>query len=138
MKKYTWASFVFSLFLVVIIYMANTGSNRLLGYLYTVPNFDKIGHFVLFGALAFFVNRALGCKKTNLFGNIVLVGSMWVISFVVLEEVSQIFIATRNFSISDLMYDMVGIYIGGFMAVVTSQPVANLKALAFARKYGPV
>lgn len=92
-------------------------------YLYFIPNVDKVGHFTLFGVLSFFINKALGCRQRNVLGNVVLVGSLWVISFVTLEEFTQIFIESRNFDITDLMYDMVGIYAGGFLAVVTSQPL---------------
>lgn len=109
-----------------VVYLANTGSD-LLRIFYGIPNFDKVGHFTLFGILAFFVNKAMGCKKTEVLGNVVLTGSLWIVLFVGLEELSQIFIATRNFDVSDLMYDLVGIYLGGFIAVVTSQPFINWK-----------
>lgn len=129
MKKYTLISLGFALFLVAIIYLANIDAIPM-RYLYAIPNFDKVGHFTLFGMLSFFVNRAMGCRRKELLGNVVLVGSLWVTSFVVLEEVSQIFIESRNFDISDLMYDMVGIYLGGFVAVVTSQPAILWRAQA--------
>ena len=126
MKKYSWISLGFILFLLGIVYLANTDSD-LLKIFYGIPNFDKVGHFTLFGILAFFVNKAMGCKKTQVLGNVVLTGSLWIILFVGLEEVSQIFIATRNFDVSDLMYDLVGIYLGGFIAVATSQPLMSMK-----------
>lgn len=125
MKKYTLISLGFALFLLFIIYLANIDAIPM-RYLYRIPNFDKIGHFTLFGLMAFFANRAMGCQRKELLGNVVLVGSLWVISFVVLEEFSQIFIESRNFDVTDLMYDMVGIYLGGFIAVVTSQPAESL------------
>ncbi|MFK7803055.1 MAG: VanZ family protein [Anaerolineae bacterium] len=128
MKKYTLISLGFALFLLVIIYLANTDSIPM-RHLYAIPNFDKIGHFTLFGLMAFFINRAMGCRRKELLGNVMLVGSLWLMSFVVLEEFSQIFIESRNFDVSDLMYDMVGIYFGGFIAVATSQPAASLRSL---------
>ena len=79
---------------------------------------DKVGHFLLFGSLAFLLNMAFNCRRYRLFDKEVLFGSMIVICVVALEEISQIFIATRTFDITDLMYDGMGIFLGGYLAVI--------------------
>lgn len=118
MNKYVWISACFSLFLLTIIILANNGSD-LIWQLAQFPMADKIGHFTLFGALAFLVNKATRCQTRKLFGKVILVGSFWVLSLVALEELSQIFINTRQFDMTDFMYDCAGIYLGGFFAVIT-------------------
>ena len=118
MKKYIWLSVGFGSFLLLIIALANSGF-AFLGIVNRIPLGDKIGHFVLFGMLAFLVNKALECRTTNLLGKEVLVGRLGVLCFVVIEEISQIYFDSRTFDITDLMYDLVGIYVGGFVAVAT-------------------
>ena len=118
MKKYIWLSVGFGSFLLLIIALANSGF-AFLGIVNRIPLGDKIGHFVLFGMLAFLVNKALECRTTNLLGKEVLVGCLGVLCFVVIEETSQIYFDSRTFDITDLMYDLVGIYVGGFVAVAT-------------------
>lgn len=136
MNKYVWLSISFSLFLIGVILLANNGS-ELIFRLVRFPMADKVGHFCLFGFLAFLINKALGCRTTNLFGNFVLVGSLWVISLVALEELSQLFINTRQFDVTDFMYDGVGIYLGGFIAVLTeSLTVPDRKLFGMTRKTG--
>lgn len=126
MKKYTWISLLFIAFLVLVVYLVNIDAIPL-DRLYFIPHFDKVAHFTLFGLLAFFVNRATGCRQTRVWGNVLLTGSLWIVAFVALEEFSQMFIATRSFDISDFMYDLVGIYLGGFVAVATARPLVDLK-----------
>lgn len=120
MKKYIWLSVAFGSFLLLIIALANSGF-AFLGLVHRIPLGDKIGHFVLFGTLAFLVNKALRCRTVNVLGKDVLIGCFGVLCFVVIEEFSQIYFDARTFDITDLMYDLVGIYVGGFLAVVSGQ-----------------
>ncbi len=117
MNKFGWISIIFTVFLGVIILMANSGS-QFIWWIARFPMADKVGHFLLFGSLAFLLNMALNCRRYRLFDKEVLFGSMIVICVVALEEISQIFIATRTFDITDLMYDGMGIFLGGYLAVI--------------------
>ncbi len=134
MNKYAWLTTGFSLFLLLILMLANNGSDLIL--LFTqFPMADKIGHFSLFGALAFLVNKALSCRTRIWFGKVILVGSFWVLALVALEELSQIFINTRQFDVTDFMYDCVGIYLGGFVAVLTDNlTLPDAKIIGMIRK----
>lgn len=92
------------------IYLANTGTPSIFfRYVLSVPNGDKWGHFILFGFLTLLANgafklRTLGWKRFRVF-----YGTILVSVFVVLEEVSQLFIPTRTFDGDDLLADCAGI-----------------------------
>ncbi len=97
-------------FILLIIYLANTGQGAGLFRMFRrLPHGDKIGHFMLFGMLAFMANRAL-CFKTIAMGRFkVLVGSLWVILFAAVEELSQHYIETRSLDIFDFVADLAGV-----------------------------
>ncbi|MEM8859869.1 MAG: VanZ family protein [Chloroflexota bacterium] len=120
MKKYTLLSLGFGLLLLLIIALANVGFG-FFNIVNQIPLGDKIGHFSLFGTMAFLINKALNCRTKEILGKDVLVGSLILIIFVVAEELSQIFLDYRTFDVTDLMYDLVGIYVGGFIAVASNQ-----------------
>lgn len=81
-----------------------------------IPYFDKLGHFFLIGTLAFFVNLSLGCRRVNLGTHPVLLGSSLVFVLVVAEEFSQIYFPLRSFDWQDLLADIAGIYLFGYLA----------------------
>lgn len=109
---------LFVLFIVFIIYRANTAALPFfLNLVYVIPFGDKVGHFVLMGILSFLVNLTLQGARLSLFSREVLLGSLIVTIFVVLEELTQIFIPSRTFSLIDLLFDFLGIYSFGRLAV---------------------
>lgn len=84
-----------------------------------IPWFDKLGHFVLFGALAFLVHWCLLHRKFSR-------GRWWVITLsvsttVAAEECSQIWIVSRNFDLADLSADLVGILVFSIFAYFQMQ-----------------
>ena len=92
---------------------ANTGQSSIFfDFVHWLPFGDKIGHAGLFGLLTVLTNVALGNRRV---GNFPL-GTLLVIGFVFLEEVSQHFLPNRTFDIIDLLADGVGIMIGSAMA----------------------
>lgn len=102
----------FFIFILWVIYMANTGQSsiffRLVG---AIPYGDKIGHIFLFGLLTLGVNIATKLKVVKV-GNVsILIGTMLVTLFVLIEEFSQHFSATRTFDALDLFADAVGIIV---------------------------
>lgn len=117
MNKFGWISIGFALFLGCIILLANSGS-EFIWWIARFPMADKVGHFLLFGSLAFLLNMALNCRRYTLLDKEVLLGSLIVLCVVTLEELSQLFIPARTFDITDFMYDGVGIFVGGYLAVI--------------------
>jgi polysaccharide biosynthesis protein VpsQ len=108
MVKYITA--LFTLFIVAIIILADRGAlPEPIKIMYAFSWGDKVGHFILMGVLTFLVNLSISAKKIKLFSRPVFLGSLLVALAVVLEELSQIFISTRSFSLLDLSADFLGI-----------------------------
>jgi VanZ family protein len=75
-----------------------------------VPYADKFGHFVLMGMLTLVFNYLLRGRALALFGRRTLcLGTLIAASLVVVEEFSQLMIASRTFSLADLAADALGI-----------------------------
>lgn len=92
--------------------MANTGQSSLFFDLVkAIPYGDKIGHVFLFGFLTLGANVATKFKVVKTRKINILLGTVVVTLFVLIEEFSQHFSATRTFDTQDLMADTVGIII---------------------------
>ena len=92
---------------------------RLPGVLETykqIPYGDTLGHFVLMGIFAFLATWVLKAMTFTVGPIKFPLGALIVLSIVVLEEASQIYIPTRNFSFLDLSADILGIVIFGYFA----------------------
>ena len=105
----------FALLILLIIYDANTGGS--LGTLYVMHlgvHADKFAHFILFGLLSFILNLALELKRVCILRFRLYRGSLIVGIFTVIEELSQLFIATRTFDLNDLLANFAGIFVFAF------------------------
>lgn len=85
----------------------------LLAYLNSIPNFvssvpyyDKVGHFFLFGVFAYVAHRASGRKYV---WGLPLAFTLFTI-FTVAEECLQMFSNNRTFSGLDLLFSLSGIW----------------------------
>lgn len=109
-KLITAISVIFFVFILWIIYLANTGANSIFfDFIHAIPYGDKLGHIGLFGfltltAIIAFKFRSVTCGALRLYS-----GAALVITFVILEEISQAFIPSRTFDLTDLAADAVGI-----------------------------
>lgn len=77
-----------------------------LARLYAFPNGDKVGHFLLMGALAFALMLGLPTKSKPL--GLVVLGLA-----ITLEEISQLFFPRRTFSLLDLGCSLLGVAVMG-------------------------
>lgn len=108
---------LFIILLVLIILAANLGLGPVLfTFLDGIPGGDKLGHFVLMGILSFLVNYLLGGKRIHIRSIHIPTGTAIVMAIVTLEEISQIFLEHRGFSLGDLFFDYAGIIIFGYLA----------------------
>lgn len=99
----------YSFLIFVLLLAAYLG---LIPYQITIfPFYDIVGHFFLLGLLSYFLNRALNRRTTKVFGCNIPLGLLLVSCFIVIEESSQAFFATRNFSLLDLLFGMLGVYV---------------------------
>jgi hypothetical protein len=78
-----------------------------------VPGGDKTMHFVLMGTLALLLNVVLRGQRLEIGPILALRGSLIVGVVVTAEEISQIYVESRNFSPEDLFYDYLGILLLG-------------------------
>lgn len=102
------------LLLAGVVFLAGRrGTDYLLSFVGVIPFGDKIGHFVLMGALSLLVNLSLRACSVSFWGARYLLGSSVVGAIVLLEEISQIFIRSRTFDWLDLLSDFAGILIFG-------------------------
>lgn len=117
-KPYCWAVAGYVLLLSGIVAFANLGTAE---WVFTVasliPYGDKVGHTVLMGLLAFFLNGALCCRTLAIGRGHLLVGSMIAYLLVFAEELSQIWMASRSFDVYDLLFDVIGIFLFGRLAL---------------------
>ena len=103
-----------ALLVLGIVVLANLGLiHDLLPFLQKTPHLDKAGHFCLMGGLALLTNYAMHGRRIRLLGREPYLGSLLVFTCVLLEELSQIFIATRSFDFADLAADTLGILVLG-------------------------
>jgi len=109
-------------FMCWLITAANTKAENVLISLSTgIPHGDKIGHFFLMGVMALLFNLLLSSHRQTIGKREFLLGSLIVAGIVTAEEISQIFISSRTFSLLDLLADYAGITILGRLAVVLSR-----------------
>lgn len=93
-----------------IIYLADTAQAFcFLKLVQTYPGTDKLGHFCLFGGLAWLLNRSLKFRTIQLGSYAIQLGAVLVLGFAVGEEITQRFFPSRTFDLVDLMADISGV-----------------------------
>lgn len=110
------AALLFLLFIILIIIGADNGS--LASYLrgiYDFPGGDKIGHFGLYGIMAFLLARAFPRPlRLGQFSAPITVIALLI--FAALEEYTQRFFPTRTSDIVDFTFSFIGIVTGTWLA----------------------
>lgn len=109
--------FVYVFILAFIVFLADRkGTRYILNFVGNIPYGDKIGHFCLMGFFAFLLDLVLNAKTIKVWKISFLLGSLFVLIVVTIEEFSQIFISGRSFDWSDLVFDYLGIFLFGKLA----------------------
>jgi hypothetical protein len=100
-------------FVAAVIFMADTGGGRwLFTWIERHPGSDKAGHFVMVGALAFFLNLALGGRRIA--G--LLLGGVLIGITLTIEEASQAWNPARKFDLLDLCANLAGVFTADLLA----------------------
>ena len=106
--------------LIAVAFIVYCADRRLLRPLFDFvtahPGLDKVGHFVLIGGTAFFLNVALGLRTWRAVGHSWLLGGTLVAVLFTLEEISQLWFPSRSFDLLDLACDYAGIVFFGWLA----------------------
>lgn len=119
-----YISALFFIFCVAVIILADSGNlPRPIRAIYDFPNGDKIGHFILFGLLTFFITRAfLSSFPSKPRGWVALSIGLILALLIGLEEFSQKFFPARSFNFIDLLASYAGIFAFAFLAVYWRKP----------------
>jgi polysaccharide biosynthesis protein VpsQ len=109
---------VFTIFIVGVIILADRNAlPPFIRAVYDFPNGDKLGHFILFGLLNFFITRAvLASFPSRPRGRLTLSVGLILALLVTLEEYSQKFYPSRTFDLIDLLASCMGLLVGGWTA----------------------
>ena len=122
-----WATAVAALVLIAIIVAADRQTlPLLLQRVYNYPAGDKIGHFVLFGGLAFLAALGFPRRAQALAGVNVPLSTLVIVVLVTLEEASQAWFPGRTASVFDLLASYAGIAAG----VAAANLIARRTAVA--------
>ena len=112
-----WLALGFFVFLAIIVVLADQERLPPVLQVYKIiPLGDKLGHFLLMGVFSLFTNLAFNVSRLQMGKFQVLKGSLLVAVVVTVEEFSQLFLAHRSFSLSDLAADYAGIFCFGYLA----------------------
>jgi VanZ family protein len=127
MKNIRFITLLFFLFICFVIFSADT--SRMPSWMYLIyhfPNGDKVGHFGLYGIMAFLMNVSFPNWKYRV-GSVTLPGGGLLFSvFSILEEISQSFFASRNSSLLDVTCSLLGILVFSILSsLVLKNPVRN-------------
>ncbi len=107
------AFILFALFVGSVVYAADAGIGKpFFDAIRSQPLGDKISHFFLMGTLATLANRAFGRRSVRSGWLAAGIGTLVVLTVVVAEEISQIWIPGRTFELYDLAADFLGIACG--------------------------
>ena len=106
-----WLAVFFAVFVILIIILADAGIlPRYLGPIYDFPNGDKVGHFILYGILAFLVDLSLFRSFPDRSRKLIALLFGLILAFAItLEEISQQYIPSRTFSLFDLLMGYLGV-----------------------------
>jgi VanZ family protein len=111
-------TFLFMLFVLAVILLADTGMlPGALQFAHAIPYGDKAGHFLIVGALCFLLNwTALQTFSRNPPRRVVTLVCLGLALFFGLEEASQGPIRARDASLLDLLANLAGIAVFGWLA----------------------
>ena len=120
-----WLAILFGIFVILIIVLADAGTlPRYLGPIYDYPNGDKVGHFVLYGILAFLIDQSLfrslppsSSLRTSRKLLAVKCGLILALAITV-EEFSQQYFSFRTFDLLDLTCSYLGVAFFSWLAVI--------------------
>lgn len=113
-----WITFLFFLFIILIIVLADRGQLGILKLVNRIPYGDKAGHFILYGILSFLIDltlfRSFPLQSPRL---VAVISGLTLAVFIGLEEFSQQYFAERTFSLRDLIASYLGVIFFSWMAL---------------------
>ncbi len=103
-------------FIMFVIWAANTGEiPAFIRNLYRFPGGDRVGHFILYGILAFLLARAFP-RRLRMGAFFPALTSLFVAGLALVEEISQFFFSLRTPDLLDLACGLLGILLADWLA----------------------
>jgi VanZ family protein len=128
MSRFRPLAIGFAIFLVMIILAADFGlMSGVFIFLNRLPYGDTIGHFILLGLLSLLVSLGFPTKYVRLNGLTILKSSLLITAVITLEELSQLFLANRRFSLLDLLANYAGIWLFGELGVMMRKRLQSIQ-----------
>jgi len=120
-----WVTVLFTLFIVLIIVLADTGNLGMLAAIYRIPHADKVGHFILYGLLILLINltlfRSIPPSRRESRNRIAWISGLILAVLIGLEELSQQNFSSRTFSLSDLTASYMGVLFFSWLSIKTKK-----------------
>ena len=111
---------LFTLFIVLVIVLANRGQLGILGWLNRIPFGDKAGHFILYGILTLLVDLALFRSLRHSSRRLLALRVALILALLIgLEEFSQQYFPNRSFDLVDLTFSYLGVIFFSWVASKT-------------------
>lgn len=112
---------LFLFFILLLIVIVDAGSMPLFARaIYNFPGGDRVGHFVLYGILAFLLASAFP-RSVRLGAVSIPAVIPTLLAFAALEEYTQTFFSTRTADLVDLAFSILGILVGGWLAMLRNK-----------------
>lgn len=116
-------------FLIWVIVAADSGrQNYFLQLAGSLPYGDKIGHVLLFAALALLLNFATKARQLAFGSARLYVGVVLTLGFALLEEGSQLLFPSRSFELLDILADLLGVTLATLLTKAFYQLRARYRA----------
>jgi len=113
-----WIAFLFALFIITIIILADLGMLDILGMVNRIPFADKAGHFILYGILTLLIDLTLFRSHPEQNRYLLAVRCGLILAFLIgLEEFSQRYFINRTFDLVDLTFSYLGVAFFSWWAV---------------------
>jgi len=113
-----WLTILFTLFILLVIVLADTGNLGMLAVIYRIPYADKVGHFILYGLLTLLINltlfRSMPHQKRL---RLAVISGVILITLIGIEEFSQRSFSNRTFSLEDLSASYLGVIFFSWLAI---------------------
>lgn len=112
-----WLTLFFTLFILLIIILADQGRLGFLRLINQIPFGDKAGHFILYGILTLLLDLTLIRALPNRSPRLIVLSMGLVLALIIgLEEYSQQFFAKRTFDLVDLSFSYMGVLLFSWLA----------------------
>ena len=113
-----WLTFIFAVFILLIIVLADLGKLGILRVINQIPYGDKVGHFILYGIMTLLLDLTFLSSLPNRSPKLVVVSIGLILALLIgLEEFSQQYFPKRTFDLIDLMFSYLGVSFFSWVAL---------------------